>query len=66
MRNPDLSGYSIPCLTADAPVWDVGLAIIPGVLIISTLVMVLTFGPSSSGEYTGAAYEGRGYPSLPC
>ncbi len=37
---------------------DVGLAIIPGVLIISTLVMVLTFGPSSSGEYTVAAYEG--------
>ncbi len=37
---------------------DVGLAIIPGVLIISTLVMLLTFGPSSSGEYTGAAYEG--------
>lgn len=37
---------------------DVGIAIIPGVLIISTLVMLLTFGPSSSGEYTGAAYEG--------
>lgn len=37
---------------------DVGLAIIPGVLIISTMVMVLTFGPSASGEYTGAAYEG--------
>ena len=38
---------------------DVGLAIIPGVLIISTLVMVLTFGPSSeTGTYTGAAYEG--------
>ena len=37
---------------------DVGLAIIPGVLIISTLVMLLTFGPSASGEYTGAAYEG--------
>lgn len=38
---------------------DVGLAIIPGVLIISTLVMILTFGPSSdTGEYTGAAYEG--------
>lgn len=37
---------------------DVGLAIIPGVLIISTLVMILTFGPSASGEYTGAAYEG--------
>lgn len=37
---------------------DVGMAIIPGVLIISTFVMILTFGPSSSGEYTGAAYEG--------
>lgn len=37
---------------------DVGLAIIPGVLIISTLVMILTFGPSATGEYTGAAYEG--------
>lgn len=37
---------------------DVGIAIIPGVLIISTLVMLLTFGPSKSGEFTGAAYEG--------
>ncbi|MBD5223351.1 MAG: hypothetical protein HDS71_04775 [Bacteroidales bacterium] len=38
---------------------DVGLAIIPGVLIISTLVMLLTFGPSSeTGAYTGNAYEG--------
>ena len=37
---------------------DVGLAIIPGVLIISTLVMLLTFGPSEAGTYTGAAYEG--------
>ena len=37
---------------------DVGLAIIPGVLIISTMVMLLTFGPSASGAYTGAAYEG--------
>lgn len=37
---------------------DVGLAIIPGVLIISTLVMILTFGPSVDGSYTGAAYEG--------
>lgn len=37
---------------------DVGIAIIPGVLIISTLVMVLTFGPSATGEYTGGAYEG--------
>ena len=37
---------------------DVGMAIIPGVLIISTLVMLFTFGPSSDGSYTGAAYEG--------
>ena len=37
---------------------EIGLAIIPGVLIISTVVMMLTFGPSESGAYTGAAYEG--------
>lgn len=37
---------------------DVGIAIIPGVIIISTFVMLLTFGPSASGAYTGAAYEG--------
>ena len=37
---------------------DVGLAIIPGVLIISTLVMILTFGPGDAGAYTGAAYQG--------
>ena len=37
---------------------DVGIAIIPGVLIISTLVMILTFGPSADGTYTGAAYQG--------
>lgn len=37
---------------------EVGLAIIPGVLIISTLVMMLTFGPDSAGAYTGVAYQG--------
>ncbi len=37
---------------------EVGIAIIPGVLIISTLVMILTFGASAEGVYTGAAYEG--------
>jgi len=37
---------------------EVGLAIIPGVLIISTLVMILTFGPDASGAFTGAAYQG--------
>ncbi len=36
---------------------ELGLAIIPGVLIISTFVMMFTFGPSENG-YTGAAYEG--------
>ena len=38
---------------------ELGLAIIPGVLIISTFVMMLTFGPGEGG-YTGAAYEGIG------
>lgn len=36
----------------------VGVDIIPGVLIICTLVLMLTNGPSESGVYTGAAYEG--------
>lgn len=37
---------------------EVGLSIIPGVIVISTFVMLLTFGPSAGGAYTGAAYEG--------
>ncbi len=38
---------------------NIGVAIIPGVLIISTVVMMMTFGPSpETGQYTGAAYEG--------
>ena len=41
----------------------IGLAIIPGVLIISTVVMMLTFGPATGSEYTGVAYEG--VPVLP-
>ncbi|HNW68297.1 MAG TPA: hypothetical protein PKK66_05560, partial [Bacteroidales bacterium] len=36
---------------------EIGLSIIPGVLIISTLVMMLTFD-SADGVYTGSAYEG--------
>ena len=36
---------------------DLGLGIIPGVLIICTLIMMLTNGPSATG-YTGGAYEG--------
>ena len=37
---------------------EVGLAIIPGVLIISTLVMIMTFGAGADGVYNGEAYEG--------
>lgn len=36
---------------------DLGIAIIPGVLIISTVVMMLTFNTT---EFTGKAYEGVG------
>ncbi len=44
---------------------ELGLAIIPGVLVVCTLVMLLTFGPSTdpttgAAIYTGAAYEGIG------
>jgi len=43
---------------------DLGLAIIPGVLIISTMVMMLTFGPKDVAlGYQGVAYEG--VPLLP-
>lgn len=35
-----------------------GLGVIPGILVICTLVMMLTYGPSASGAYTGAAFEG--------
>ena len=49
---------------------DLGMAIIPGVLVVCTLVMLLTFGPSVDPKtgaevYTGAAYEGIGlHPAL--
>ncbi len=43
---------------------DLGLQIIPGVLIISTVIMIITFGPSDpSAGYQGLAYEG--VPILP-
>lgn len=43
---------------------DLGLSIIPGVLIISTIVMIITFGPvDASAGYQGLAYEG--VPLLP-
>lgn len=37
---------------------EMGMAIIPGVLVICTLVMMLTNGASVDGTFTGAAYEG--------
>ena len=40
---------------------DMGMAIIPGVLIICTIVMMLTNGASADGTFTGAAYEGIGF-----
>lgn len=39
---------------------DLGLAIIPGVLIICSIVMMLTYGAPADGVYTGAAKEGIG------
>ncbi|MDY5730004.1 MAG: hypothetical protein SPL05_00505 [Eubacteriales bacterium] len=39
---------------------ELGLSIIPGVLIVCTFVFMITNGPSESGAYTGAAYEGIG------
>lgn len=41
---------------------QLGLAIIPGVIVISTVVMMITFGAGANG-YTGAAYQG--VPLLP-
>jgi len=43
---------------------DLGLQIIPGVLIISTIIMIITFGPNDpDAGYQGLAYEG--VPVLP-
>ena len=39
---------------------QLGLGIIPGVVIICTLVMMLTNGAGAEGVYTGAAYQGIG------
>ena len=39
----------------------IGAAIIPGVLIICSLVMMLSNGPADDGTFTGAAYEGVGF-----
>ena len=39
---------------------SMGVAIVPGVLVICTIVMMLTNGASADGSFTGAAYEGIG------
>lgn len=39
---------------------DIGLSIIPGNIIICTLVMLITRTPAEPGVYTGAAMEGIG------
>ena len=42
---------------------ELGLAIIPGVLIITTMVILITFGPGDGGIYDGSS--GQGVPILP-
>ncbi|OFR32409.1 hypothetical protein HMPREF2892_08690 [Aerococcus sp. HMSC061A03] len=42
---------------------EMGLAIIPGVLVVCTMVMLLTHGPGPDGTYTGEL--GQGVPFLP-
>lgn len=37
---------------------NMGIAIVPGVLVICTLILILTNGPGVGGVYTGAAGEG--------
>lgn len=42
---------------------ELGLQIIPGVLIITTAVIMITFGPGDAGEYNGSSSQG--VPILP-
>ena len=61
VREGSLGQRIISCLIDGGNIGvSMGVSIIPGVLIICTLVMLLTNGPNSLGEYTGAAYEGVG------
>lgn len=39
---------------------QLGMAVIPGILIITTLVLMLTNGVGAEGVYSGAAYQGIG------
>ena len=59
IRSGNVSSRFIESMLAGGKVGvEMGMAIIPGVLIICTVVLMLTNGPSATGEYTGAAYEG--------
>lgn len=59
VRNGSIGGRALEALLEGGKGGvDVGMAIIPGVLVICTFVMMLTNGPSETGVYTGAAYEG--------
>lgn len=59
VRNGSIGGRALEALLEGGKGGvDVGMAIIPGVLVICTFVMMLTNGPSDTGVYTGAAYEG--------
>ena len=52
---------SIDCLMSGGKSGvTLGMDVIPGVLIICSLVLMFTNGPSAAGTYTGAAYEGIG------
>ena len=60
-RKGSAGGRSMEAMLAGGKVGvEMGMAIIPGVIIICTLVLTLTNGASDSGIYTGAAYEGIG------
>lgn len=59
VRSGSIGNRFIACLMDGGTLGvKMGFSIIPGVLIICTLVMILTNGPGSNGLYTGAAYEG--------
>ena len=59
IRNGGIGGRAIEAMLEGGKGGvEVGLATIPGVLAICTIVLMLTNGPAESGAYTGAAYEG--------
>ena len=58
-RKGSCGGRAIEAMLAGGKVGvEMGVAVIPGVIIICTLVLTLTNGAADTGLYTGAAYEG--------